>query len=67
MIKLDRYDAQKLIEARKKINGIAEYNYTSESNPLYRKLCTIVNKIDRALKTELEPELKEEYDLLGRL
>jgi len=67
MVKLDRYDAQKLIEARKEINGIAEYNYTSESNPLYRKLCTIVNKIDRVLETELDSELKEEYDRLGRL
>lgn len=67
MIKLDRYDAQKLIEARNKINGVAEYNYTSESNPMYRKLCTIVNKIDRVLETELEPELQEEYNLLGKL
>ena len=44
MNKLDRYDTQKLIEARKIINGIAEYNYTSESNPLYKKLMTIVKK-----------------------
>ena len=67
MSKLDRYDAQKLIEARNKINGVAEYNYTSESNPMYRKLCTIVNKIDRVLETELDPELQEEYNLLGRV
>ena len=37
MIKLNRYDAQRLIDAKKIINGIADYNYTSESNPLYKK------------------------------
>ncbi len=67
MNKINRYDAQKLIEAKKIINGVADYNYRSESDRLYRKLCTIVSKIDHLLETELEPELQEEYNLLGRV
>ena len=67
MSKLDRYDAQRLIEAKNMISGIMYYNYTSDSQPLYRKLTTITNKIDNVLKTELEKELQEEYKLLGRL
>lgn len=67
MIKLDRYDAKRLIDTKKIINGIADYNYTSESNPLYKKLMTIVKKIDKILETELEPKLQEEYNLLGRI
>lgn len=67
MNKLDRYDAQRLIQARKMINGIAEYNYTSDSNRLYKKLNTIVTKIDHILETELEPKLQEEYNLLGHV
>lgn len=67
MNKLNRYDAKKLIEARKVISGVADYNYTSDSSPLCRKLNTIMTKIDRLLETELEPELQEEYNLLGRL
>lgn len=67
MSKLDRYDARKLIEARKTICVVADYNYTSDSQPLYRKLTTIIGKIDRVLNTELEPKLQEEYNLLGRL
>lgn len=67
MIKLNRYDAQRLIDAKKIINGIADYNYTSESNPLYKKIMTIVKKIDKILETELEPKLQEEYNLLGEI
>jgi len=67
MNKLDRYDALKLIEAKKKVLEVAEYNYTSDSQPLYRKLMTVFNKIDHILNTELEPELQEEYNLTGRL
>ena len=67
MSKLDRYDAKKLIEVRKQIAAIADYNYTSDSQPLYRKLNTIINKIDGILNTELEKNLKEEYKLFGRL
>lgn len=67
MIKLDRYDAKKLIEAKKIIEGVRDYNYTSDSNPLFKKLCTITSKIDNVLNSELEPELQEEYDILGRV
>ena len=67
MNKLDRYDAIKLIEARKIIDGIYEYNFTSESDRLCCKLSTIISKIDKVLDTELEPDLQKEYDLLGRL
>ncbi len=66
MNKLDRYDTLKLIEARKIINDIREYNNII-SSPLYKKLDTVVKKIDSILDTELEPELQEEYNLLGRV
>lgn len=66
MNKLDRYDALKLIEARKIINGIREYNNIISSS-LYKKLNTVVGKIDSILDTELEPKLQEEYNLLGRV
>jgi len=67
MSKLDRYDALRLIEARKIIDGVDAYNYISDSNPLHCKLETIVKKIDYILNTELEPKLQEEYNLLGRI
>ena len=66
MNKLDRYDTLKLIEARKIINAIRDYNNIC-SSPLYKKLNTIVKKIDSILDTELEPKLQEEYNLLGRV
>ena len=66
MNKLDRYDTLKLIEARKIIDGIREYNNIC-SSPLYKKLDTVVRKIDSILDTELEPKLQEEYNLLGRV
>ena len=67
MNKLDRYDTLKLIEARKIINAIRDYNNSCSSSPLYKKLNTIVKKIDSILDTELEPKLQEEYNLLGRV
>ena len=67
MNKLDRYDAQELLKARKIVDKTRDYNYTSDSDPLYRKLSTIVNKIDAILNKELEPRLQEEYDLLGKI
>lgn len=67
MNKLDRHDALKLIEVKKKIHEVADYNYTSDSQPLYRKLTTVINKIDHILDTELEPKLQEEYNLVGKL
>ena len=66
MNKLDRYDTLKLIEARNIIRGIRDYNNII-SSPLYKKLDTVVKKIDSILDTELEPELQEEYNLLGRV
>ena len=66
MNKLDRYDTLKLIEAKKIIDGIREYN-NIYSSPLYKKLDTVVRKIDSILDTELEPRLQKEYNLLGRV
>lgn len=66
MNKLDRYDALKLIEAREIIIGIREYNNIISSS-LYKKLDTVVGKMGAILDTELEPELQEEYNLLGRV
>lgn len=67
MNKIDRYDGLKLIEAQKIISEVADYNYTSDSSPVCRKLNTIIAKINRLLETELEPELQEEYKLLGKI
>ena len=67
MNKIDRYDAQKLLKAQKLISEVADYNYTSDSSLVCRKLNTIITKIDRLLETELEPKLQEEYKLLGRV
>jgi hypothetical protein len=67
MNKIDRYDARKLTEAKKLIQEVAEYNYTSDSNPLWRKFSTIISKLDNILNNELEPELQEEYKLSGRI
>ena len=67
MNKLDRYDARRLIEAKTTIASIRDYNYTSESNRLYKKLNTICNKIDKILDTELEPEVQLEYSTFGRI
>lgn len=61
MNKIDEYDARKLIQAKNLISEVADYNYTSDSSPLCRKLNTIIAKIDSLLETELEPELQEEY------
>ena len=67
MNKLDRYDYLKLIEAKDIILEVDAYNYSSESQPLHRKLTTIIKKIDNVLDTELEPKLQEEYNLVGSL
>lgn len=67
MNKIDRYDAKKLLEAKKLIKEVAEYNYTSDSNPLCRKLNTVISKLDNILNNELEPELQEDYKLSGRV
>lgn len=67
MNKIDRYDAQKLIKAKKLIEEVIEYNYTSDSTPVCRKLNTIIVKISKLLETELEPDLQEEYNLSGKI
>lgn len=66
MNKLDRYDALKIIEIRKMLEGIIGYN-NIESSSLFKKLNTIDNKLEKLLDTELEPKLQEEWRLLGRL
>ena len=66
MNKLGRYDALKIIEIRKEMAGIIEYNYLSDSDPLSRKLFTIDKKLERLLDTELEPDIQEEWKLFGR-
>ena len=68
MNKLDRYDAKKIVAARKLIDEVRDYNNINiESSSLYRKLNTIIVKLDVILNTELEPELQEEYNRSGRL
>ena len=67
MNKLDEYDAQKLIKAKEFVEEVRSYNYTSESSRLYRKLSTIINKLEAILCTELEPELQKEYNLSRRI
>lgn len=66
MNKLDRYDALKIIEIRKMLEGIIGYN-NIESSSLFKKLNTIDSKLEKLLDTELEPKLQEEWRLLGRL
>lgn len=67
MIKLDRYDGRKMIEALKIIEQVRDGNYSSDTNPLYRKMCTICAKIEKVLETETRPELQEEYKVTGRI
>lgn len=58
MNKLGEYDAKKLREAKKLIEEVAEYNYTSDSDSLCRKLNTIISKLDNILNNELQEECK---------
>ena len=67
MNKLDRYDARKIIEIKNKVSEVFDYNYSSGSSPLEKKLNTIYTKLEHLLDTELEPELQEEWNLLGRI
>ena len=48
MYRLDEYDKDKLRNARKLIEEIADYNYVP-SSPVSKKLDTILNKIDKLL------------------
>lgn len=61
MNKLDRYDSEKLVKAKLLIYEVYDYNYLSESDKLTRKLNTILDKIDKVLKTETEPKVHDEY------
>lgn len=47
---LDRYDTNRMKEARETINKVYEYNYKSESDSLSKKLLTILNKIDSIIE-----------------
>ena len=68
MNKLDRFDAKRLLGVRGVISVIKDYNATdTEYDSLTKKLNTILKKIDHVLDTELEPELQEEYKLLGTI
>ena len=66
MNKLDSYDANKIVQARKLIDEVRDYN-NIQSSSLYRKLNTVIVKLDAILNTELEPELQEEYNRSGRI
>lgn len=67
MNKLDRYDALKVIEIKKKVSEVLGYNYSSGSSSLEKKLNTIYRKLEHLLDTELEPGLQKEWNLLGRI
>ena len=67
MNKLDCYDARKIIEIKNKVSEVIDYNYSSGSSPLEKKLNTIYTKLEHLLDTELELELQEEWSLLGRI
>ena len=49
---LDAYDTEKLLEARKLVLEVYEYNYKSDSDPLTKKLTTILKKMDHLLGTD---------------
>lgn len=59
--KLDRFDGRRMIEALRLMEKVRDYNYTSESDPLYRKLDTICRKMENLLDTELEPGALDYY------
>lgn len=48
---LDRYDTNKMKDARIIINQVYEYNYKSESDSLSKKLETILKKIDNIIES----------------
>ena len=51
--KLDEYDTNKLREALRLINEVAEYNFVPSSS-LSKKLQTAVNKLQNIIDTEQE-------------
>lgn len=49
--KLDLYDTSNLVTAKNIIYQIYAYNYKSESDPLSKKLETMLKKIDKVIET----------------
>ena len=64
MNKLDRYDALKLQEALHRIKTVRDYN-NIPSSPLYKKLNTIIGKLDAVLSAETTDEVQREYKTNG--
>ena len=50
MNKLDNFDTIRLIEARKVIDAVYEYNFKSRNDPLSAKLETLLKKIDHIIE-----------------
>lgn len=50
--KLDGYDTNKMKDVRKTINQVYEYNYKSKTDPLSKKLQTILRKIDNIIEND---------------
>ena len=47
---IDQIDKEKLEEARQLIWEVQDYNYLSDSDPLFKKLGTIICKIDKIIE-----------------
>ena len=56
---LDRYDTDKLKEARKLVYQVYEYNF-KPSDPLSKKLETILKKMDNIIDNSEEDLIKRE-------
>jgi len=53
---IDRYDKEKLEAARQLIWAVQDYNYKSDSDPLFKKLGTIICKIDKIIEKHCKSE-----------
>ena len=49
---IDEYDLNKLKEARELIIEVYNYNYKSESDPLSKKILTIINKLNKLIEVK---------------
>ena len=49
---IDNYDTNKLKEARTLIIEVYEYNYKSKSDPLSKRILTIINKLNKLIAEE---------------
>lgn len=56
--KLDQYDYEKMMKARKIISEVNDYNY-NEHTPLTKKLETVLRKIDKIIDTECEKRVQK--------